>query len=116
MSYTLAGTDFKRPTSIGWSIVSQFAENKTLDGSVSRDYFGSDKNVWQLSYKNVTNTDYLSILALYQDYLTNGVRYFQTVGESIVVGALVHVSLSERQFTVGGSDYLADFTLTLTEA
>ena len=116
MSYQLAGTTIKRPTSMNWTRTSQFAQNRTLDGSVTRDYFGDDKNVWELTYENISNADYLSILALYDDYIANGVRYFETPGENITIGAYVHVSVNQRSFTVGGTDYLAGFTLVLTEA
>lgn len=116
MAYLLGGVAIKRPTSMNWTRTSQYAQNKTLDGSVTRDYFGDDKNIWVLQYRNVSNSDYSAILARYDDYIANGVRYFDSTGEAISIGTLVHVSVDTRSFNVGGTDYLGDFSLILTEA
>lgn len=99
-----------------WTRTSQFAENKTLDGSVNRDYFGDDKNVWELHYDLINNDDYSTILSIYDDYINVGTRYFETTGEAITIGTLVHVQVNQRSFNVGGSQYLAGFVLTLIEA
>lgn len=116
MSYLIAGVEIKRPNSMRWTTSSQFAQNRGLDGTISRDYMGDDKNIWELSYTNVPDNHYQNIVAVYQDYKTNGVRYFETPGETITTGTLVHLSLDTRDFSEGGTDYLANFTLTLTEA
>lgn len=96
----------------------QYAQQRTLSGRVGRDYFGDNKRVWGLDYKNVNTTDYTTIKTLYNTYLSTGATLTWEVTETnyTVSSTNVHVDLVERGFSVRGSDYLSDFTLTLTEA
>lgn len=115
MSYLLGGTEIPRPQSMSVSRMSQYAQNKTLDGSVNRDYFGEDKLVFVLEYGNLLPADYTTLLGRYDEYIANGLRFFDTTGEAVVYGTLVHVDLVPREYTVKGSSYISDTTLVLTE-
>lgn len=118
MSYTLSGTAIRAPLTLNEKNLTQYAQQKTLSGSVGRDYFGSNKRVWTLSYENVNATDYATIYAIYQSYLTTGSAKAWVVDETnyTVAATTVHIDLLDRGFKVGGTDYLSDFDLILTEA
>lgn len=116
MSYLLGGVSIKRPSSMSVSRESQFAQQKTLDGSVNRDYLGSDKLVFELVYDNITTGDYTVLIERYDDYIDNGTRFFDTTGEAVEYGTLVHVDLRPREFRVKGSSYISRAVLILTEA
>lgn len=118
MSYNLSATTIKRPTTITETNSTQVAQNRTLGGSVTRDYFGSNKRVWILEYNNTNPTDYTTIKNIYNTYLSNGTAVSWSVTETnyAVSSTTVHVDLLERGFKVKGDSYISDFTLTLTEA
>jgi len=118
MAYILAGTTIRRPTSFAQSNSTQSAQNRTLDGSVSRDYFGDNKKVWRLAYKSVNPGDYATIDSIYQGYLSNpqGVTWQVSETNYTIAETHVHVDLHDRGFSIKGSDYLSDFDLILTEA
>lgn len=96
----------------------QVAQNRTLDGSINRDYFGDNKRVWFLSYDNVNTTDQATIQAIYDAYLatSTAVDFEITETNYTVAPTTVHIDLVERSFGVKGEDYLSDFTLVLSEA
>ena len=118
MSYVLSGTTIRAPHELAEANSTQVAQNRTLSGSVTRDYFGSNKRVWKLEYRNVMPTDYDTIKTIYTSYLTNAAAKTWEVTETnyIVAQTSVHLDLVERGFSVRGNDYLSDFTLILTEA
>lgn len=118
MSYILHSTTIKRPNSMEVSNSTQAAQQRTLSGSVSRDYFGSNKRIWQLEYENCNKTDFDTIDAIYQAYLSTGtLRTWEITETNYDVDATnVHVDLQVRNFTVKGTSYISDFTLILTEA
>ena len=118
MAYLLDSTTIRRPITISDTNSTQLAQNRTLDGSVTRDYFGSNKRVWVLEYENTTKTDFDAINTIYQSYLSTGTAKTWQVTETnyTVSSTTVHVDLRQRDFSVGGSDYISDFTLILTEA
>ena len=118
MSYILNGTTIKPPNSGGEMNSTQFAQQRVLSGGVGRDYFGSNKRVWRYSYTNSSKADYDTINGLYQTYLSTGTALTWQVTETnyTVSQTNVHVDLLERDFNVTGSDYISDYTLTLTEA
>jgi len=118
MSYLLDGTTIRSPQSFSESNNTQVAQNRTLDGSVSRDYFGDNKRVWTLDYSNTNKTAYDVIKAIYDSYLSTGTAKSWQVTETnyTISATTVHVDLVERGFSIRGTDYLSDFTLTLTEA
>ena len=117
MSYTLNAIDIRRPASFSESNSTQSAQNRTLDGSISRDYFGDNKRVWKLSYKHVNSADYLVIKSIYQGYLSNpeGVTWQVSETNYTIAETHVHVDLVDRGFSVKGTSYLSDFELILTE-
>jgi hypothetical protein len=119
MSFSIGGSEIKRPKSISEMRVEQYAQQKTLDGTVSRDYFSSrvgTKRVWELSYDNVQPSDYNVIDAVYTTYKsTDTAQAWVSDETNYVVSATVHMDLVDRQFTQQGTDYLSAFTLILTE-
>lgn len=117
MSYILSGTTIRAPYEFSEKNSTQVAVQRTLDGSIHRDYFGSNKRIWELSYTNCKKTDYDTIKAIYDSYLALGTAKTWQITETNYTIAVtnVHVDLLERGFTVRGSTYLSDFTLTLTE-
>lgn len=117
MAYLLSGTTLRRPGTVDERNSTQMAQHRTLDGTISRDYFGSNKRVWILSYENVNTTDYTTIRNLYDTYLSNAVALTWEITETnyTVSQTNVHVDLVDRGFRVKGTDYLSDFDLVLTE-
>lgn len=115
--YVLDGTTIKAPQEITEPNSTQFAQNRTLDGQINRDYFGNNKRVWQLNYKNTKKSDYDIIKAIYTSYLSTGTAKSWEITETNypIAATTVHVDLPERGFNVRGVDYISDFTLTLTE-
>lgn len=118
MSYILASQTIRAPKAVHESNLTQFAQQKTLSGAVGRDYFGSNKRVWTLSYTNVNQTDYNIIRTIYLAYLGSATPQVFTSTESNypVNNANVHLDFLDRDFNVSGIDYLSDFDLILTEA
>lgn len=117
MSYLLDGSQIRSPDSLKESNSTQVAQVRTLDGSISRDYFGSNKRVWVLDYKNVKKASYDTIKTIYDSYLSTATAKTWEVTETnyTVSSTNVHIDLLERGFSVKGEDYISDFTLILTE-
>lgn len=116
MSWTLGGSTIRRPSAASETNNTQYAQQRTLQGSIGRDYFGSNKRVWKLTYKSCTKTDYDTIYAVYSSYLSTGsVKAFVVNDTSYTVSANVHIDMPERGLSTPGSDYISDFVLTLTE-
>jgi hypothetical protein len=118
MSYILNGSTIHRPKRMNVSNSTQFAANRTLNGTNTRDYFGSNKRVWTLEYENLNTTDFGVIDGLYQAFLsTRTVVPFQvSEGNYTVSSTNVQVDLLTRDFSVPGSSYISNCTLILTEA
>lgn len=118
MSYILNGTTIRNPSTFDEQNSTLVAEQRTLSGSVNRDYFGSNKKVWQLNYKNCNSTDFSTINTIYQTYLSTGTAVSWQVTETnyTVSSTNVHVDIQQKSFSIPGTDYLTDFTLVLTEA
>lgn len=118
MSYILASTTIKAPLEMIEENSTQNAQNRTLSGAINRDYFGSNKRVWILKYRNSKKSDFDTINTIYQAYLsTNTAQTWSVTETNYTVGATtVHVDLTVRSFVVGGSSYLSDYDLILTEA
>lgn len=118
MSYILDSVTLRSPNSIKETNSTQVAQNRTLDGTISRDYFGSKKRVWVLDYNNTNPTDYSTIKTIYDSYLTNAVaKTFESTETNYTIASTnVHVDLLDRGFGVKGTDYISDFSLILTEA
>lgn len=118
MAYVLSGSNLKSPNSLEETNNTQYAQQRTLGGSVNRDYFGSNKRVWKLDYKNVPKASYDVIKGIYDTYLSTGTAVAWSVTETnyTVSATTVHVNLDTRGFSVGGEDYISSFTLILSEA
>ncbi len=118
MSFILGGTTIRTPNGITEGNSTQEAINRTINGSVNSDLFGSNKRVWQFSYNKCKKTDYDTINTIYQSYLLLGTpKSLQSTEANYTIASTnVHVKLTDRNFSVGGSNYLSDFTLTLIEA
>lgn len=116
--YILNAVEIRRPTSINEANSTQMATNRTLDGTITRQHFGSNKRVWKLAYRNVKKTEYDTIKTIYDAYLsTDSLKTWEITETNYDVNStLVHVDLLERGFSVKGTDYISDFDLTLTEA
>lgn len=117
MSYILNGSEIRSPSTLEELNSTQYAQQRTLNGMIGRDYFGSNKRIWQLDYNTVNATDYSTIKTLYNTYLAGATLTWEITEPNYTVSQTnVHVDLLERGFSVKGTDYLSDFTLTLTEA
>lgn len=118
MSYILDSNTIRRPKTLREENSTQAAQNRTLKGTITRDLFGSNKRIWILSYENITKAEYNLINSIYQSYLSTGnPKSFQVTETNYTISSVnVHVDLLTRQFRVGGTDYISDFTLILTEA
>ena len=118
MAYILSSTTIRNPKSLTESNSTQVAQNRTLSGAITRDYFGSNKRVWTLEFENAKKTDYDTINTIYTAYLSagTGVSWEVTETNYTVASVTVHMDLVQRSFKVRGSDYISDFTLTLIEA
>lgn len=118
MAYTLNGTEIRRPMEITPEKNStQYAQHRTLDGTIKRDYFGDNKRTWVLRYRNVLKTDFDTINTIYQTYLSTGtaVAFISTETNYAISSTNVHMNLDERSFSTGGESYISDFDLVLTE-
>ena len=117
MGYVLDGTTIRSPHGISERNSTIVAQNRTLDGSISRDYMGSNKRVWRLEYRNVNVAEYNAIYNIYSNFLiTNTAVSFESTETNYIISSTnVHVDMPERTFRVKGEDYISDFILVLTE-
>lgn len=117
MSYLLDAQTIRNPYQISERNSTQVAQNRTLSGAITRDYFGSNKRVWILNYRNTKKADYDTIKAIYVSYLADAIAKSWSVTETnyTVSATTVHVDLLDRDFSVRGEDYISDFDLILTE-
>lgn len=118
MAYLLDGTTIKAPHQMREENSTQFAQNRTLSGSIGRDHFGDNKRMWVLEYRVVNQTDFDTINNIYDSYIAteNTKTWEVTETNYTITQTRVHVDLLEREFNVLGNQYLSDFTLILTEA
>lgn len=118
MAYLLNGSEIKRPSEIQERDSKQYAQHKTLDATVSRDSFGSAKRIWVLTYKNCNAADYNIIKTIRDTYRSNDtvISWESTESNYTIAETWVHIDMDNRVIGVPGSDYLSDFSVTLTEA
>lgn len=118
MSYILDSTTIRAPYTMTEKNSTQMAVQRTLSGAINRDFFGSNKRVWELVYNTTNVTDFAVIKAIYDAYIATGVTKTWQVTEAnyTVSSTLVHVDLLQRDFNIRGSSYISEFTITLTEA
>lgn len=117
MAWLLSATQIRAPHSFNETNNTMTAQNRTLDGTVNRDLFGSNKRIWTLEYQDILPAQYDVIKAIHTTYLTNNTPVAWEVTETnyAVAATTVHVNLDERTFRVRGTDYLSSFRLILTE-
>lgn len=117
MAFTLDGQNIKAPKSLNEKSDTLYAQQRTLQGTINRDYFGDRKRVWTLSYSNTNKTDFDIMNTIYQSYLSTNTPKSWVVTETnyTVSATTVHMNLDARVFKVGGEDYISDFTLVLSE-
>lgn len=117
MAYLLNGTTIRSPHNIDETTVDTYAQQKALNGDVNRDYFGSTKRIWVLDYTNTKPSDYTTIKTIVDAYKsTVTTKTFQSTETNYTVAStLCHLDLIRREFSVGGTDYISDFSLVLTE-
>lgn len=117
MGYILASQTIRSPMSFSEDNSTQVAQNRTLGGSITRDFFGSNKRVWTLEFQNAQPSEYSTIYGIYASYLSSGTAQTWQVTETnyTISQTNVHVDLLHRGFSIHGSSYLSDFTLILTE-
>lgn len=118
MAYILDGTTIRAPQEMEETNSTQVAQHRTLDGSITRDYFGDNKRVWRLDYSNTKKDDYDTINTIYQAYLVSQTPITWEVTETnyTITETNVHVDLLVRGFKVRGTSYISDFDLILVEA
>lgn len=118
MSYILDSTTIKAPHDIAESNNTQMAQQRTLKGTIGRDYFGDNKRTWEFRYNVITKTDFDTIKAIYDDYLTDGTpKTFQSTETNYTIAqTTVHVDIPKRDFPYRGDGYISSFVLILTEA
>lgn len=118
MAYLLDSQSIRNPYELNETNSTQVAQNRTLDGTIRRDYFGSNKRVWVLTYRTTKKADNDTIKTIYDSYLSTGSAKTWQVTETnyTVAETSVHVDLRERGFNLRGTDYISDFDLILTEA
>lgn len=118
MAFILGGTTIRAPKAMTEDNSTQYAQHRTLAGSVNRDHFGQNKRVWLLEYENLTKSEFDTINTVYQSYLSSGTtKTFQVTEANYTIASTnVHIDLPTRSFTVAGESYLSDFTVTLHEA
>jgi hypothetical protein len=118
MAFILSGSTIRNPQQLTEKNDTQVAQNRTLSGSITRDYFGSNKRVWTLNFRNTKKADYDTIKAIYTTYLATAtaVSWSATETNYTISATTVHMDLRERSFGVRGEDYISDFDLVLTEA
>lgn len=118
MGYLLDGQTIRAPYDLREENSTQVAQNRTLNGDINRDYFGTNKRRWILTYRNTKKADYDTIKAIHSSYLSTGTtKTFEVTETNYDVDSVsCHVDIEERVFTVRGESYISDFTLVLTEA
>lgn len=118
MPYVLDGSIIRSPHNISENTVDQYAQQKALNGTVSRDYFGSTKRVWAFDYMNTKPGDYTTIKSIVDSYKSTALaKTFESTESGYTIAETeVHLDLTQREFSVGGETYISDFTLVLTEA
>lgn len=116
--YLLDSTQIRSPKNLDEQTVDQYAQQKTLSGAVARDYFGSTKRIWTLDYTDTQGSEYQTIKTIVDAYKsTNTLKSFESTETNYTISStLCHLDLTRRRFSVGGTDYISDFTLIITEA
>jgi hypothetical protein len=118
MAYILDSTTIRNPMNIEEETIDQFAQQKTLNGTVGRDFFGSTKHIWVLDYVNAKPADYTTIKNIVDAYKASvTTKTFESTETNYTIASTrCHLDLVRRRFSVGGTSYISDFTLVLTEA
>lgn len=117
MSYVLDGSEIRAPHNIDELTEDLYAQQVSLDNTRSRDYMGTTKRVWALDYTNTKVADYDTIKTIWDSYKSTATgKSFQSTETNYPIAlTTVHIDMTKRRFSVGGIDYISDFTLVLTE-
>lgn len=116
IAYILNGVTIRSPHKITESNSTQYAQNRVLEGDINRDFFGDNKRVWSLDYRNLNKADYDEIKTLYELYLQGSSLSWSITGDNYAVAATnVHVELKQKQMDNTGPHYLSNFRLILYE-
>lgn len=115
--YILDGIEIRNPHRVIESNSTQYAAHRVLSGRNARDYFGDNKRVWVLQFRNCNPADYATIKAIYTSYMdTNTTKSWEITETNYDVDeTFVHIDVPDRDFNVRGADYLSDFDVILTE-
>lgn len=118
MSYLLDSVAIRPPKNLEEQTLDLFAQQRSLNNAINRDYFGDTKRVWVFDYVNTQPSDYSTIRAIVDSYKsTSTAKSFESTETNYTIAATtVHLDLIKRGFTYAGSDYISDFSLVLTEA
>lgn len=118
MAFLLDGTTIRNPINLEEQTVDQYAEQRVLTNGVGRDYFGTTKRIWILDFSNTKPVDYTTIKTIVDAYKTTvTTKTFQSTETNYTIASTrCHLDLIRRKFSVGGTTYLSDFSLVLTEA
>ena len=118
MSYILDSTILRNPMKFTETPVDQYSQVRTLANTLGRDYFGAvGKRIWVLDYINTTTAEYAVISAIRDSFRATATAksWEVTEGNYIVSSTLVMVDLAPRVFSIGGTTYLSDFSISLSE-
>lgn len=118
ITYVLNGIVIPPPQEMTETNSTLYAQIRVLQGDVSRKYYGDNKRMWILSYKNTKVATYDLIKELYDLYLnTNNLITWQITGDNYYVNeSSVHIDIPRRTFSNSGETYISTFNLILTEA
>lgn len=117
MSFILDGTTIRSPHNLDELTEDLYAQQISLANHRSRDYMGDTKRTWALDYMNTKTADYTTIKAIWDSYKSTatGKTFESTEANYTIASTTVHIDMVRRSFTVGGTSYISDFTLILTE-
>lgn len=117
IAYILNGITIPMPHHISEENGTQYVQHRVIEGDINRDFFGNNKRVWTLQYRNSKKTNYDVIKSIYDHYLTSGqFATWEIQGDNYSVSETnVHIELPERHFSTAGRSYISDYELTLLE-
>lgn len=112
MIITLNGTNLPRIKEINRDTIWQKQDRVMINGKLTRDYT-SKKEVFTLFWEMLTETEINTILAIID--LNTPVEFYYSDNDYEITTTLVHVSLSDIEYTILGGDYLGRIEVQLLE-
>lgn len=108
----LGGITLPRPKSLQREIIEVATENITILGRTTKKILHR-KERFVLSFTHIKQTTVSTILS---EYTLNAVRTFLVTEANLSIGPTdVLIDMSERQYIPGGTEYIENFKLVLTE-